>query len=138
MAWTFKTVNQIIQTTEQYTLPSSAVIGYSSEIDFFHMGPYGGIRFVRFAFVASAVNGVDLNIRLYGAYSSGGTRVELLDPLVASITGNVEVASSTALDMWLYPMPYFYVGWEADTDESTNTIDVTLTAASAAPAMGNM
>lgn len=136
MAWTLKTVKDMLYATETSTLPSGAVIGYSSEIDFIRMGPYGGLRFVRFALNATAVSGSNLDVALYGAYKSGGTKVEVLNPLVSDITATGEVASSTALDMFLYPFPFYYVGWLADADESANSITVTLTAASAAPAMG--
>ena len=136
MAWTPRTVNDMIYFTETYTLPSSGT-GYSSEIDFIKMGIYGGLRFVRFALETSATPDASIDIKLYGAYTSGGTKIELLDPLVSDITATGEVASSTALDMWNYPMPYFYVGWKVGADESAKTILVTLTAAAAAPAMGN-
>jgi len=127
----------MIYFTETYTLPDSATTEYSSEIDFIKLGIYGGLRFVRFALNATAVTGADLDIALYGAYTSGGTKVKLLDPLVPDITATGEVASSTALDMILYPMPYYYIGWTTDVHESANTITVTLTAAAAAPAMGS-
>ena len=135
MAWDQKTVKDMLVATETVTLPSSGT-GYSSEITFIRMGTYGGLRTVRFALNASAVSGTNLDIALYGAYESGGTKVELVDPLVADITATGEVASSTALDMWLYPFPIYYIGWTVDADESANTIGVTLTAAAAAPAMG--
>ena len=135
MAWDQKTVKDMLVATETVTLPSSGT-GYSSEITFIRMGTYGGLRSVRFALNASAVSGGNLDIKLYGAYEIGGTKVELVDPLVADITATGEVASSTALDMWLYPFPFYYVGWTVDVDESANTIGVTLTAAAAAPAMG--
>ncbi len=137
VAWTPASRNKgnMIYFTETYTLPSTGT-GYSSEIDFIRLGIYGGLRYVRFAFNASTVSGANLDIALYGAYDSGGTKIKLLESLVPDITATGEVATSTAIDMSAYPMPFYYAGWEVDADESANTMDVTLTAAAAAPAMG--
>ncbi len=135
MAWTLDTVNQMLYATEQYTMPATGT-GYSTEIDFLRMGPYGGMRWVRFAVHPSAISGSNLDIILYGAYESGGTKVVLKDALVTDPTSDdTEVATGTALDIWLYPMPYFYVSWLVDTSEAANTIVVRITAAAAAPAM---
>ena len=73
---------------------------------------------------ASAVSGTNLDISLHGAWEKGGSKVALVsDALVADITAtgnNVDI-----LDLNTVPMPYYYVAWTADADESANTITLT-------------
>jgi hypothetical protein len=73
---------------------------------------------------ASAVSGTNLDISLHGTWEAGGSKVTLVsDALVADITAtgnNVDI-----LDLNAYPMPYYYIGWTADADESANTITLT-------------
>lgn len=130
MAWVKKTVNQVLYTKELLiTLPSSAIAGYSSEIGFAHVGRYGGVRYMLPAAQASAVTGANIDFALYGAYASGGTKYLLLDAIIADIT-DATFTIGTAVDLWAYPMPYYYIAHTVDQDEDANTISYHLTFAS--------
>lgn len=126
MSWTLKSRgevgNEMLVAHEQYTLPASATIGYSTEIDFASPQRNTESRNVTFAFNASAVSGTNLDIALYGAYESGGTKFLLKDAVVADITATG--VSAGVIDLNDYPAPYYYLAWTADADESANTIDV--------------
>ena len=124
MAFTKTSANNKTVYQESYTLPSSATIGYSTEIDFFSFDPKIANKNVTVILNASAVSGTNLDISLHGAWEAGGSKVTLVsDALVADITAtgnNVDI-----LDLNAYPMPYYYIGWTADADESANTITLT-------------
>ena len=124
MAFTKTSANGKTVYQETYTLPASATIGYSSEIDFFKFDPKLASKNVTIVLNASAVSGTNLDISLHGAWEAGGSKVTLVsDALVADITAtgnNVDI-----LDLNSYPMPYYYVAWTADADESANTITLT-------------
>tara|TARA_Y100000310_G_scaffold200017_1_gene200029 strand:- start:174 stop:617 length:444 start_codon:yes stop_codon:yes gene_type:complete len=124
MAFTKTSANGKTVYQETSTLPASATIGYSSEIDFFSFDSSLANKKVAVILNASAVSGTNLDISLYGAWEAGGSKVTLVaDTLVADITAtgnNVDI-----LDLNAYPMPYYYIGWTADADESANTITLT-------------
>ena len=124
MAFTKTSANGKAVYQESYTLPASATIGYSTEIDFFSFDPKLANKNVTVVLNASAVSGTNLDISLHGAWEKGGSKVTLVsDALVADITAtgnNVDI-----LDLNAYPMPYYYIGWTADADESANTITLT-------------
>ena len=124
MAFTKTSANGKTVYQETYTLPASATIGYSTEIDFFSFDPKIANKNVTVVLNASAVSGTNLDISLHGTWEAGGSKVTLVsDALVADITAtgnNVDI-----LDLNAYPMPYYYIGWTADADESANTITLT-------------
>lgn len=107
---------------ETYTLPASAINGYSTEID--HVGPNltNNNRWITASFNASAVSGSNLDIQLYGAMTTGGTKFLLKDTLVTDIAATGTVAA--LIDLNAYPAPFYYLSWLADANESANTIDV--------------
>lgn len=111
---------------ETYTLPSSATTEYSTEIDWVHPNKLAN-RYVSFTFNPSAVSGTNLDIALYGADTSGGTKYLLLDAVVADITATGTVAGQ--VDLNAYPAPFYYLAWTSDADESSNTIDVAVVSA---------
>jgi hypothetical protein len=124
MAWGIRKVNRMGVATETKTLPSSATTEYSSEITFLH--PNENLnKYVGFTFEASAVSGTNLDIALYGATASGGTKSLLKDAVVADITDTTRATG--IIDLHAYPMPYYYLAWTSDADESANTIAVTVT-----------
>tara|TARA_R110002110_G_C12932244_1_gene668469 strand:- start:35 stop:478 length:444 start_codon:yes stop_codon:yes gene_type:complete len=124
MAFTKTSTNGKTVYQETYTLPASATIGYSTEIDFFSFNPELANKNVTVVLNASAVSGTNLDISLYGTWEAGGSKVTLVaDTLVGDITAtgnNVDI-----LDLNAYPMPYYYIGWTADADESANTVTLT-------------
>lgn len=124
MAFTKTSANGKTVYQETYTLPASATIGYSTEIDFFSFNSELANKNVTVVLNASAVSGTNLDISLHGTWEKGGSKVALVsDALVADITAtgnNVDI-----LDLNSYPMPYYYVAWTADADESANTITLT-------------
>jgi hypothetical protein len=123
MAWTKTTkAGGLLVAEETNTLPASATIGYSSEIDFAHPNPNLASRKITVTLNASAVAGTNLDIALYGAASTGGTKFLLLDAVVADITATGTVAAT--IDLNSYPAPYYYISWTADADNSANTIAV--------------
>ena len=124
MAFTKTSANGKTVYQETYTLPASATIGYSTEIDFFSFDPKIANKNVTVVLNASAVSGTNLDVSLHGTWEAGGSKVTLVsDTLVADITAtgnNVDI-----LDLNTVPMPYYYIGWTADADESANTITLT-------------
>ena len=124
MAFTKTSANGKTVYQESYTLPASATIGYSTEIDFFKFDPKVTNKNVTVVLNASAVSGTNLDISLHGTWAAGGSKVTLVsDTLVTDISAtgnNVDI-----LDLNAYPMPYYYIAWTADADESANTITLT-------------
>jgi hypothetical protein len=124
MAWTKKSQGKMITYYEQITLPSSATTEYSDVIKATDIGPdlRNNNRYVTFTFNASAVTGTNLDISLYVSRTQGGTKVQILDAVVADITATgVKIA---VVDINAYPGPFYYLAWLSDADESSNTIDV--------------
>ena len=131
MAWTQTTENGVLYAREEtVTLPASAITEYSSEIVFLD-GALSLGAYMEIALTASAVTGTNLDISLYGSFTSGGTKTQLLDAIVADLTDNTLTFGSVAL--YQYPMPYYYIGWLADVDESANNISVYLSVPYATP-----
>lgn len=123
MSWTKKTEHGTIMVAkETKTLPSSATTEYSSEIDFLKPDNSKEHCYVEFGFNPSAVTGANLDIALYGAFETGGTKYLLKDAIVADITAPGLVFGQ--VDLNAYPAPYYYLAWTSDADESANTIDV--------------
>ena len=124
MAWTETTVKNGTVLEETYTLPASATTEYSSVIynDNFQSNLSNNNRYVSITLDATAVTGTNLDIALYGAMTSGGTKFLLKDAIVADITAtgiNITVEDFNAL-----PAPYYFIAWTSDADESANTIEV--------------
>jgi hypothetical protein len=125
MAWLKKTPNgDFIVATETYTLPASATTEYSTVVDWLFPSAKIANRYMYFGFNASAVTGTNLDIALYGAMTSGGTKVLLKDAVVADITATGLAIGQ--IDLNAYPYPYYYLAWTSDADESANTIDVSV------------
>ena len=124
MAWTKKTVNDMLLASEvSISLPTGSTRGYSSEIDFLKLPLNGNNRYVTFVLTPSAVSGTNLDIELYAAWESGGTKVLLKDAPVADLTADA-TAVAGVVDLAAYPAPYYYLAWLTDADEQANTIDV--------------
>lgn len=81
-------------------------------------------RKVLVSFNASAVTGTNLDISVQGQWASGGTRVQLLDAVVADITATGE--NSAIFDLNAYPAAWYSFAALSDADESSNTLTVTL------------
>ena len=122
MAWTKNTENDMGYLTESKTLPSSATTEYSTVIDAIKCRCDGTNQYVSFTLKASAVSGTNLDIAMYGAMTSGGTKFLLKDALVADITDATKAVGT--IDVNAYPAPYYYIAWTADADEDANTITV--------------
>ena len=122
MALVNKTQNGMGYLYESKTLPSSATVGYSSEINAIKPKLDGSVQNVGFALKASAVSGTNLDIALYGAMKSGGTKFLLKDAVVADITTSAKAIGY--VDVNQYPAPFYYIGWTADANESANTIEL--------------
>ena len=120
--WTKSTANKMLLAKETYVLPSSATIGYSSVIDFLIPDAEHANKKVLITFNVTALSGTNLDMALYGSDSIGGTKVLLLDAIVADIT--VTGANPVILDLNAYPAPYYYLAWTADQDEKANSIAV--------------
>lgn len=123
MAWSKKTVNKLVVAKEEtITLPSSATLGYSSEIDFLRPDPSHANKYVEIGFNPSAVSGTNLDIDLFGAYESGGTKFNLKADIITAPTATGLVFGQ--VDLNAYPAPYYYLSWLPDANESANTISV--------------
>ena len=123
MAWNKKTANDLLVLNETYTLPASAVNGYSSVIK--NIKPKIGktSRYMSFMFNASAVTGTNLDMMLYGSDTEAGTEKYLLkDAIISDITATGWTLGR--IDLNSYVAPYYFLAWLADTDEHLNTIEV--------------
>jgi hypothetical protein len=127
MAWKHeRTRNKNAYVSETYTLPASAANGFSSVIDFINPERTHETNWASFKFHPSAITGDNLDIALYGSDTSAGTnKYLLLDALVADLTADDTVIAG-AIDMNLYPAPYYFLAWLAPGDESANTISVSV------------
>ena len=127
MAWLDKTRNGMgCKEEAAVTLPASAVIGYSSVIDFLKPRNDGTNQYVTIVLTPTAVTGTNLDISLLGAMTSGGDKFTLLDAPVADLTADA-TAVAGVIDINAYPAPFYYIGWTADVNESANTITVQIT-----------
>ena len=109
---------------ETYDLPSTGT-GYSTVIDFINYSNNRSLNHEYYPFIVtpSAITGTNLDIALYGALTKTGTKVLLQDAIVADLTADA-TAVSGLIDVAAYPMPYYFIGWIVDTDESANTISL--------------
>lgn len=122
MAWTPDTQNDVPQYKELLiTLPASATTEYSSEIDFIR--PCLDQEHMWVAFIAhpSAITGTNLDIALYGTWTTAGTKVLLKDAIIADLTAD-DTPVVGLVDMNLYPCPYYYIAHTSDVDEKANNI----------------
>lgn len=123
MAFAKTTVNHLPQYYESYTLPSSATTEYSSIISQLRPTNNGSTRYITVTCTASAVSGTNLDIGLYGAQTTTGTKTLLKDAIVTDLqTGALTATGSVDLNAYVYP--YYFIGWTADANESANTIGV--------------
>jgi len=126
MAWSKSTQNDLGGYKEEtITLPSSATIGYSSAIEFLKPRCDGTNQYVTIVAVASAVSGTNVDISLYGAQTSVGTKYLLVDApgSIADIT-NAAKAASGVINLNAYPAPYYFIGMTADANESANSMSL--------------
>ena len=132
MAWsTPVTENGVFYAKEEtMILPSSAIIEYSSVIDFltFVLGAnHDGLIELRAK--VSAISGTNVDVALFGSYTETGTKYELLDGVVADLTKSSTLYDTRAsVNLKLYPMPYYFIGHTADADEDANNISYYITA----------
>lgn len=124
MPWIKRTVNGMLVATEVVTLPASATIGYTSEIDFLKAVD-DSARYISIRCTASAITGTNVDVSLLGTDTSAGTKFTLLDAPVADITNSAKTAGA-AVNLAAYPAPYYYIGLTADADESANTMTVVI------------
>ena len=75
----------------------------------------------------NAVTGTNMDIVLYGAMTSGGTKFILKDAVIADLTksGTVYVLGAQ-VDLNAYPAPFYYIGVTFDVDEKANTLAFTI------------
>ena len=127
MAWTKTNLrNKQAHDTETYTLPASAVAGYSSVIDWVNVDRSNDHNWVSLKFHPTAITGTNLDIALYGSDTLAGTTKYLLkDAIVADLTADDTVVCGN-IDFNLYPSPYYFLAWTADVNESANTIAVSV------------
>ncbi len=128
MSWDVKTANGMMHAQEVVDLPATGEV-FSTVIPFLKQDSIPNGQSVRMGFAASAVDGSNLDIVLYGALVAGGTKRSLTDPLVADITDTTWV--DVAVDIKTMPYPVYYIGIEVDADETgppinTITIDITM------------
>lgn len=124
MAWVKKTVNGVLYAQEVVTLAASATYAYTSEIDF--LKPNSELNnYVTVMCEASAVTGTNVDVELFGCHTSAGTKFSLLDAPCADVT-NAAKTKAGVVDLNAYPAPYYYVGLLCDTNESANTMTVTI------------
>ena len=128
MAWAKRTKNSVGTQYEAVTQAASATYAYSSVIDFWSVKADGKNRYITIFAEASAVSGTNIDISLWGAYSSGGTKFLLLDApgSIADLTNAAKTAAGR-IDLEAYPAPYYYIGMLADVDESANTVTLNVT-----------
>lgn len=126
MAWVNTSRKSLIVKTEStITLPASATFGYTSVIDDLLPDPTNNNRFVSILVVASAISGTNIDVGLFGSMTPTGSKFLLLDAVVADVTNSAK-SKGGVVDLNAYPAPYYWIGWEADTNESANTVTVTI------------
>ena len=128
MAWTKGTANGMGRNFETVTQAASATYAYSSVIDFLKPKGDGQARYVSLFAEASAVSGTNIDISLWGAYTSGGTKFLLVDApgSIADLTNAAKTAGAS-FNIEAYPAPYYYIGMLADVNESANTVTLSIT-----------
>lgn len=128
MSWVDKTRNSMGTQQEVVTQAASATYAYSSAIDCWKVKRNGQSRYVTIFAEASAVSGTNIDISLWGAYTSGGTKFLLLDApgSIADLTNSAKTAAGR-IDIEAYPAPYYFIGMLADANESANTVTLNIT-----------
>lgn len=128
MAWVDKTRNSMGTQQEVVKQAASATYAYSSAIDSWKVKRDGKSRYVTIFAEASAVSGTNIDISLWGAYTSGGTKFLLLDApgSIADLTNSAKTAAGR-IDIEAYPAPYYFIGMLADANESANTVTLNIT-----------
>lgn len=128
MAWAKRTNNDMGRNFEVVTQASSATYAYSSVIDFLKPKGDGNARYVTIFAEASAVSGINIDISLWGAYTSGGTKFLLADApgSIADLTNSAKTAAAS-FNIEAYPANYYYIGMLADANESANTVTLNIT-----------
>lgn len=126
MAWAKRTKNDMGTQYEAVTQASSATYAYSSVIDFWKPKQDGKSRYVTIFGEASAVTGTNIDVSLWGAYTSGGTKFLLLDAPIVDLTNAAKTAGGS-INLEAYPAPYYYIGMLADADEHLNTVTLNVT-----------
>lgn len=121
MAWTPDTQNDVPQYKELTIALGDTTTTYSSEIDFIR--PCLDQEHMWVAFIAhpTAITHTNLDVCLYGTWTTGGTKVTLKDAIIADLTAD-DTPVVGLVDMNLYPCPYYYVGFLSDGDEAANTV----------------
>lgn len=126
MAWAKRTKNGMGRNWETVTQASSATYAYSSVIDFLKPKGDGKARYISIFGEASAVTGTNIDISLWGAYTSGGTKFLLLDAPIADLTNAAKTAGGS-INIEAYPAPYYFIGMLADADEHLNKVTLSIT-----------
>lgn len=123
MAFVNRTANGHGRLTETKPLPAGVGTNYSSEINGIKVDQLGkkATQYVTFQCIASAVAGTNIDIDLYGAFTSGGTKFLLISNLVTALT-NASKSQGTVKDIKAYPAPFYYIAYTNDADNSANTI----------------
>lgn len=122
MAWTFnsgKDENYMGIYSEDYLLPN-ATLAYSTVITFLESQARQPGFMVTFSFKVDVLTGTNVDLALYGSITETGTKELLADAIVADLTDTTEKIGH--LDIGLYPMPFYFLGWTTDADETSNTI----------------
>lgn len=125
MAWSFvstKAQGPAVQEDTSISLPSSAGTGYSSEITFLNPDPTKNNKYISIVVTYSAISGTNIDLAIYGAWTTGGTKFLLYDAYIADQTTAGGATVAACIDLNAYPAPYYYLAHTVDADESANTI----------------
>jgi hypothetical protein len=82
-------------------------------------------QYVSWLIEATAVAGTNIDIDLYGAHTSGGTKFLLKSNLVTALATGA-LAKGAVIDMKAYPASFYYVAWTTDANNSANKISVSV------------
>lgn len=121
---------------ETITLPSATGTEYTSVIDFldFVLTPsHNG--YIELTVTTSSVSGSDIDIVLYGSFTSTGTtKTQLLDAPVADFSTSASAVTKVgSVNLKAYPYPYYWFGHTVAANESANTISYYITAGATRP-----
>lgn len=123
VAKTEKTNNRLYHFNETIVGPNAATV-YSAELAAIVRPNLGfANRYLAISAIKSVAMVTDLVVELYGALSSGGTKVLLKTDV---ITGLTNARKSGVVDLNAYPFPYYYVAVKSSANNSNGdvTIDV--------------
>ena len=126
MAFVNRTQNDMGYITETKDLPNTTT-GYSSVISAIKVRSKekSNGQYISFLVSATAVSGTDIDIALYGALTSTGTKFLLKDAIVTDLA-TATPAFGGSLDIQQYPAPYYFIAWTTDADETANDITVNI------------